>query len=119
MMDQEMSHDDMSQDAAMIKKVLQKVIDEMDMMESDRLMPDHMKPKMVAAKVDVMSPKSEHEMSEDSDMESEEHELDPEIMKQLMDKAGSADENGSTEEDSMEGLDPEIAAAVMKKKGMK
>jgi hypothetical protein len=106
-----MEHDDSTQDAEMIKRVLQKVIDEMDEMESSRVMPEHMKPKMEMTKVE-MAPKEETPMDEEEG-------LDPAIMQSLMDKASSADENGATEEDSLEGLDPEIAAAVMKKKGMK
>lgn len=114
-----LEHNDEMQDLDMIKRVFQKVVSDMEQMESDRLMPDHMKPKMEVAKIDVTSPTSEHEMSESPEMESEEHELDPEILNQLMDKANSADDEGSTEEDHVDELDPELADAVRKKKAMK
>lgn len=115
MMPQDMQQDDNTQDPQMIIQMLQKVINDMKSMEADRLMPDHMKPKVEMAKVDVMAPKDDMPM-DDSDQSSD---LDPEIMKQLMDKANHADDSGSTPDDSMNELDPEIADAVRAKKGMK
>lgn len=35
----------------MIKSILQKIIDEMDMMETDRIMPEHRRPKMIEMEV--------------------------------------------------------------------
>lgn len=104
-----MPHDDMPQDEAMIKQVLQKIIDDMEMHESGRIMPDSRKPKMVAAKIDVAEPMHEDEASED---------LDPEILNKLMDKAGSADDSGALPEEQGEDLPPEILEAVRRKKGM-
>ena len=85
-----MPHEDKQQDADMIKTILQKIIDEMNTMESDRIMPEERKPKVMAAKVDVMTPES---MDEGSD------ELDPTVLSELMTKAGEADESGSLPED--------------------
>lgn len=110
---EDMQHEDAAQDSEMIIKVLQKVIDDMRSMESDRLMPEHMKPKVEMAKVDVMAPKAEEPMDEESS------DLDPEILSQLMEKAGSADESGATPDDGLNDLDPEIADVVRSKKGMK
>lgn len=97
----------------MIKSVLQKVIDEMNGLESDRIMPEHKKPKMMAAKVETVAAPEEMAMDE------EESELDPEILSQLMQKADGADENGASEEDRLEEFDPEISEAIKRKKGMK
>lgn len=105
-----MPHEDMSQDKDMIKAVLQKIIDEMDTMESDRIMPDHRKPKVMAMEVKTAQPMEE-------DMESDE--LDPNVLGELMSKAGEADESGSLPEDRESDLPPEIAEAVKRKKEMK
>lgn len=118
MQDDMMQHEDQSQDESMIKQVLQKIIDEMDGMEANRI-----HPKMMAAKIDVapmhdesMEPKAE-EMSETSEEESSE--LDPSVLSSLMEKAGSVNEDGASPEDSMDDLPPSIADAVRKKKGLK
>lgn len=106
-----MPHEDASQDADMIKTILQKIIDEMNTMESDRIMPDDRKPKVMAAKVDVMTP--DHSDEQDSD------ELDPNVLGELMNRAGEADESGELPEDKESDLPPEIADAVRRKKEMK
>lgn len=113
----DMTHDDLPQDAEMIKSVLHKIIDEMDALEAGRI-----NPKMVA-KVDVAVPHNEstepaaEEASETPEEESSE--LDPEVLKQLMDKAGHADESGATEEENTDELPPSLADAVRRKKAMK
>ena len=106
-----MPHDDMSQDKDMIKSVLQKIIDEMDMIESDRIMPDHRKPKMVKMEMEAVKPMEEMDMEGD--------ELDPAVLGELMNKAGEADELGELPEDKESDLPPEIAEAVKRKKEMK
>lgn len=106
-----MPHDDMNQDKDMIKSVLQKIIDEMDMIESDRIMPEHRKPKMVKMEMETVKP------AEEMDMESDE--LDPAVLGELMNKAGEADELGELPEDKESDLPPEIAEAVKRKKEMK
>lgn len=108
-----MPQDNKSQDADMIKTILQKIIDEMNTMESDRIMPEDRKPKVMAAKVDVMTP--DHMDGEPQD----DSELDPSVLKDLMDKAGQADDSGSLPEDQNSDLPPEIADAVKRKKEMK
>lgn len=105
-----MPHEDMSQDKDMIKSVLQKIIDEMDMMESDRIMPEHRRPKAMKMEVEAVSPMQE-------EMESDE--LDPTVLGDLMSKAGEADESGALPEDRESDLPPEIAEAVRRKKEMK
>lgn len=104
-----MPHEDMSQDKDMIKAVLQKIIDEMDTMESDRIMPEERRPKVMATEVKTVQPMD--------DMESEE--LDPNVLGELMTKAGEADESGALPEDRESDLPPEIAEAVKRKKEMK
>lgn len=106
-----MPHEDVKQDKDMIKSVLQKIIDEMDMMESDRIMPEHRKPKMVKTEVEVVKPAEEMEMESD--------ELDPAVLSELMNKAGEANESGELPEDQEMDLPPEIADAVKRKREMK
>lgn len=105
-----MPHEDMSQDKDMIKSVLQKIIDEMDTMETERIMPEHRRPKMMKMEVAAMKP-AEEEMESD--------ELDPAVLGELMNKAGEADESGALPEDRESDLPPEIAEAVKRKKEMK
>lgn len=105
-----MPHEDASQDKDMIKTILQKIIDEMNTMESDRIMPEERKPKMVKTEVEVMKPMEE-------EMESDE--LDPNVLGELMNKAEEADESGALPEDRESDLPPEIAEAVKRKKEMK
>lgn len=118
-------------DMEMIKRVLQKVIDDMDTMESDRLMPDHMKPK-VAAKVDIVAPEDgmsvggipkpnddsaeSYEQAEPENQDNQHEPLDPEILSKLMEEAGSADSEGSTPDNSIDSLDPDLAEAVRRKR---
>ena len=105
MMSQEMPHDDQEQDASMIKQVLQKIIDEMDGMEADRI-----HPKMAAMKLEVESPKED--MQEGGVEESEG--LDPEVLKTLL--AGT---ESSQDETDLAELPPSIADAVRSKKKLK
>jgi hypothetical protein len=109
-----MPHDDMSQDADMIKTVLQKIIDEMNGFEANRIMPDSHKPKMMAAKVDISANPIEETQAEMPDENSSE--MKPDVLKELLDKAGTADDSGSLPEDNTEGLHPSIAALVAEKR---
>jgi hypothetical protein len=143
MMPQDMpQHDDQDQDAEMIKQVLQKIITEMDGLESHRI-----HPKVMAAHVDIAAPKdgsqpddsempptpmfgggqvglkhpneNHGETPEESSPENQmnQHEgLDPDVLKKLMDRAGQADESGSEPEDEFLGMPPAIADAVRKKR---
>ena len=112
MQDDMMQHEDQSQDESMIKQVLQKIIDEMDGMEANRI-----HPKMTAPMHDEsMEPKME-ETAETPDEESSE--LDPSVLSSLMEKAGSVNDEGASPEDSMDDLPSSIADAVRKKKGLK
>ena len=103
-----LEHDDQKQDADMIKSVLQKIIDDMNEYEADRIMPMERKPKAMIAEIKT----EEHPMEEEMDDEG----LNPEVLSQLMEKAGTANDQGETEEDVTEGLDPEIARLVQEKK---
>ena len=108
-------HDDEKQDVDMIKTVLQKIIDEMTDMESQRMLPDGHPSKHVeiAAKVSPEESPAE-ESSESPDQESSEH--DDGTLNDLLGKASSADETGALPEDHEEDLPPEIAALVAEKK---
>lgn len=109
MMPQDM-HKDEGQDMDMISTVLRKVADEMDKMDADSFLPEHMKPK---AEVPVEASPLDAEMPLDDDMEGSE---DPSLLAGLMDKAGSADDEGMLPEDASEDIDPAIADVVAAKK---
>jgi hypothetical protein len=113
MMPQEMPHDDEMQDVDMIKQVLQKIVDEMNGLEANRI-----HPKMAAVKVDAVMPKDDSKMDGEPEPDADDQNLDPAILSQLMDKAGHADDSGALPEDHESDLPPEIAAAVQKKKGL-
>ena len=100
-------HEDKTQDMDMIKSILQKLIDDMNSMEADRIMPEGRKPKMVKMEAEVVKPHDEMDMDDE--------ELDPNVLGELMDKAGQADETGSLPEDRESDLPPEIAEAVRRK----
>jgi len=106
---------DKSQDMDMIKTVLQKIIDEMTDMESQRMLPDGHPSKHVeiAAKVEPSDNPMEESM-ESPDMESSEH--DDKALSGLLDRSGQADETGALPEDHEEDLPPEIAALVAEKR---
>lgn len=110
MMEQEMPHDDAPQDMAMIAKVLQKIVDDMNGLESDRIHPKSMKVEAVAPVAEEMPMEEPEEMTEDG--------LDPDILGKLMEKAGSADETGELPEDKEMGLPDEVLMAVKKKKSL-
>lgn len=132
MMQEDMSHNDESQDKEMIISVLQKVIDDMRGMESDRLMPDHMKPKVEMAKVEVkpedgmsmgggiphpnQDSAESYEQAEPENQNNQHEPLDEDILAKLMEKAGSADDEGSTPDDALNDLHPDLADAVRKKR---
>lgn len=122
----EIQHDDHEQDADMIKTVLQKIIDEMNGMESNRIMPESKHPKVMALSAGsegIPHPNSNHaEMPVEAEPENQDNQheaLDPEVLKTLMDRADQADESGSLPEDDFLGLPPAIADAVRKRKESK
>jgi|GEM_PF-4400013 len=94
----------------MIKEILQKIIDEMGTLESDRIMPEHRRPKAIALEVETAIP-----VSEELEVEGDE-DLDPTVLDELMTKADSADETGALPEDMEDGLPPEISEAVRRRK---
>jgi hypothetical protein len=108
-----LEHDDQMQDKDMIKSVLQKIIDEMNSFEADRIMPEDKKPKAVMAEVKTVEP------MEPEELESAEGGLSPDVLAELMSKAETADEAGSLPEDEEDSLPPEIAALVREKKKVK
>lgn len=117
MMDHEMTHDDAAQDMDMIRSVLQKICDEMDGLEADRIMPAHKKPGYAAGSFGVEQPnENKAETLDEAEPENPEPELDSDVLKSLLDKAGEADETGKLPEDDMADLPPSIADAVRRKK---
>lgn len=110
-----MPHDDEKQDVDMIKAVLQKIIDEMTDMESQRMLPDGHPSKHIeiAAQVEPEGTPKEESL-ESPEMENSEH--DDGALSDLLGKADHADESGSLPEDHEEELPPEIAALVAEKR---
>ena len=104
------NHPDAAEDADMIKSVLQKIIDEMNDLESNRILPEDKKPKVMTAKVEAVKP-VEEPMEDEAD-------LDPGVLDELLGKAEKADASGSLPEDSEDELDPELADIVRKKKSL-
>lgn len=104
------THDD-----EIVKHVLHKLIDDMDSLEANRI---HPRP---VAQPGVSQPTEDKgETFDEAEPENQEnqhdHSLDPHILSELMDKAGSAREDGSLPEDDENDLPEEIAVAVKKKK---
>lgn len=95
--------------ADMIKTILQKIIDEMNMLESDRIMPENRRPKAVQIEIEADVHKPD-ELGDDTE------ELNPVVLDELMAKADEADETGALPEDAGDDLPPEIAEAVYRKK---
>lgn len=110
MLDQ--GHPDEQQDKGlikdMIKEVLQKVIDDMNSLETDRIMPMDKKPQVMSAKIEAVKPVEE--------MPEDESDLDPGVLDELLGKAEKADDSGSLPEDGTDELEPELADIVRKKK---
>lgn len=97
-----------------IKSMLQKVVDEMDSMESNRILPDGHPSKMTA-----MAVKATPEAgiaADEPDMNDDSTDMDPNVLSQLMDKATTADDSGTLPEDQNSDLPPEILAAVERNK---
>lgn len=111
MMPQPMPQDDDKQEMDTIKQALMKIIGDMDKMDADSFLPDHMKPKMAAVSAEAAPSDSDTPMDDDSDESN-----DPSMLAGLMDKAGSAAADGSLPEDSQDDVDPSIAAIVAQKK---
>ena len=134
-------HSDEQQDADMIKMVLQKVIDEMNSMESDRIAPkphtavtiEHSDVKPMDGSTPDMSKapglflgagipnpnenKAErYDQAEPETLENQHEPLDPEVLKELLDKASHADDEGGTHDDYLDEFDPDVAAAIRKRK---
>lgn len=119
-----MPQEDMSDDASMIKQVLQKIIGEMEDLEAGRIHPKVEVMKLSRGSDGMPNP-NENEaetpnQAEPENMEGEDNqheELDPEVLKQLMDKATTADDQGSLPEDQENAFPQEIQDALNKKRG--
>ena len=98
----------------MIKSILQKIIDEMGQLESDRIMPDSRKPQAVSVEIEAGVHKPD-----EMDTEIDDEELDPAVLGELMTKAGEADETGALPEDAANDLPLEISEAVRRKKELR
>jgi hypothetical protein len=135
-----LEHDDMKQDADMIKSVLQKIIDDMNEYEADRIMPEERKPKAAIVEVSTeekpeesddilnlykgsygISKSNENkgesvEQAEPENQFNQHDELDPTILTELLKKAEEADEDGVLPEERENDLPLELAKLVREKK---
>ncbi len=113
----EVGHDDQAQDADMIKSVLQKIIDEMNGLEADRILPAHKKPGYAHGEVVAPTHPDENvaETMHEAEPENEANELDPKILEDLMEKAEGANDDGATADDELAELPPTIAEAIRRK----
>lgn len=111
-----MPHEDEHQDVDMISTVLRKIADEMQDMESQRMLPDGhpMKHVEIAAKVEPSEGSPAEESMESPDEEGSEH--DDGALNDLLGKADHADQDGALPEDHEEELPPEIQALVAEKR---
>lgn len=122
--------DQEKQQMDMIKTTLQKLIDDMNTMEAGRIAPP--KPD-VPTSPDASAPLALSEGSHGIPRPNEDHaetpdeaepenqfnqheELDPNILKSLLEKAGSADEEGSLPEDQENDFPQEVQNAVNEKR---
>lgn len=113
-----------SHDPEMVKSVLQKIIDDMNGLESDRIHPKTAPMKLSEGSAGIPNP-NENEAETPMQAEPEDHEgeanqhgpLDPEVLKQLMDKATNANDDGSLPEDQENAFPSEIQDAINRKRG--
>ncbi len=111
-------HDDAPQDMEMIRSVLQKICDEMDGLEANRILPAHKRPGYAHGEVVAPENPSENTAMEfsEAEPENEANELDPKVLEDLMEKAEGANDSGATPEDELDDLPPTIAEAIRRKK---
>jgi len=110
-----LEHDDQAQDVDMIKSVLQRIIDEMNSFEADRIMPEDRKKKEIITEIQTEGSPDEESM----ELESAEGGLSSDVLTELMSKAESADETGSLPEDRESELPLELEKLVREKKSKK
>lgn len=103
-----MLHENDSRD--MIKEILQKIIDEMGALESDRIIPEHRRPKAIALETKIAAP-----ISEELDIETDE-DINSTVLDELLIKADNADETGLLPEDVTNDLPDEITETIRRKK---
>lgn len=115
---------DQPDDASMIKQVLQKIIDEMDSLESSRIHPKVEVMHLSEGSEGIPNPNENSAetpmQAEPENMEAEpnQHEpLDPKVLEELMAKATTADDQGSLPEDQENAFPDEIQQAINKKRG--
>lgn len=114
-----------SKETDMIKSTLQKLIDDMNSMESNRISPPASSPDMQQPSGMFLGggiPKpneNKAEMYPEAEPETQENQhepLDEHVLTELLDKASHADDEGGTHDDYMDEFDPDIAALIRSKK---
>lgn len=109
------------EDNDLVKGVLQKMIDDMNGLEAERIRPKVTVMKLSDGSSGIPRPdENEAETpreAEPENMENQHEPLDPKVLKELMDKATNADDDGSLPEDQENAFPEEIQAALDKKRG--
>ena len=108
-----------TQDMDIIKNGLQQIIDQMESLETNRILPDGHPNKTMAPDPTSADGSVSPDAGDTSSMPPEGDDssaMDPKVLDELMNKASASDSEGSTPDDATEGLPPEIVAAVAKKK---
>lgn len=115
-----MPHEDEAQDASMIEQVLQKIIDEMHGMEANRIHPKAVDVSMSMGGIAKPNEDTAEtiDQAEPENQDNQHGELDPNVLKELMDKAGSVDDSGAAPDDHMDELPAGLADIIRKKKMM-
>lgn len=113
-----MPHDDKPQDMDMIASVLQKIVDEMNGYESDRIMPMDKKQGMSMGGIPhANEDKAETlDQAEPENQDNQHEPLDPSVLKELMSKADQADSDGSLPDDHESEFPSEIQMLIAEKR---
>ncbi|HWY33297.1 MAG TPA: hypothetical protein VNX68_01545 [Nitrosopumilaceae archaeon] len=105
---------DRDENEALAKDVLHKMVSDMETHEAARIHPRH--PEHAGVKNPTEDKGENFDEAEPENSENQHDGLDPKVLNDLLNKAGSAHPDGSTEEDLHEELPEEIRSAVDKKK---
>ncbi len=115
-----MPHDDMEQDGQMIAEVLRKIADDMEGYEANRIHPKvevmHLSEGSDGIPMPNENDAETPDQAEPENQDNQHEALDPKVLAELMQKAESSDEMGSTPDDALNEFPQEIQDAITKKR---